>query len=259
MNSGVGIKTLHGARQSAADGAPAIPEDRSTADVLRITEPPTLVREQALERLRAAIITGHFAPGARLVERELCEAMGISRTSIREVLRRLEAEKLVRVEPRRGPEVARVSRKQVAEIYDIRAMLEGTVVRRFTEKASEQEIAQLRGLYEEMLAAAETEDTYRLVGLMTRFMEHMMNVVDHELISDIHQQLVARISFLRALSMSQPGRIKTSAGELDAVITAIERRDAEAAAQNHIIYVNNAGAAALARVDAIASPDEAIG
>ena len=99
MNSGVGITTPRGARQSAADGAPAIPEDRSTADVLRITEPPTLVREQALERLRAAIITGHFAPGARLVERELCEAMGISRTSIREVLRRLEAEKLVRVEP----------------------------------------------------------------------------------------------------------------------------------------------------------------
>ena len=58
--------------------------------------------------------------------------------------------------------------------------------------------------------------------------------------------------------MSQPGRIKTSAGELDAVITAIERRDAEAAAQNHIIYVNNACAAALARVDAAASPDETI-
>ena len=85
-----------------------------------------------------------------------------------------------------------------------------------------------------------------------------MNVIDHELISDIHRQLVARISFLRALSMSQPGRIKTSAGELAAVMAAIERRDAEARRSNHIIYVNNAGAAALARVDAAASPDETI-
>jgi len=81
------------ARMVERDGAPArvgqgshsehrrLDEGRDglAADVLRITEPPTLVREQALERLRAAIITGHFAPGARLVERELCEAMGISR------------------------------------------------------------------------------------------------------------------------------------------------------------------------------------
>ena len=88
-----------------------------TADALRITEPPTLVREQAFERLRDAIIGGHFAPGQRLIERELCEAIGISRTSIREVLRRLEAERLVVVEPRRGPTVARVTRKQAEEIY----------------------------------------------------------------------------------------------------------------------------------------------
>ena len=66
-------------------------------NVLRLTEHPPLRRDQALERLRDAIITGHFAPGARLIERELCEAMGVSRTSIREVLRRLEAEQLIRL------------------------------------------------------------------------------------------------------------------------------------------------------------------
>src|SRR5438067_1583646 len=80
-------------------------QPNATGDALRVLAPQTLVRDEAFDRLRDAIITGHFPPGARLVERELCEAMGVSRTSIREVLRRLEAEKLVRVEPRRGPEV----------------------------------------------------------------------------------------------------------------------------------------------------------
>jgi DNA-binding GntR family transcriptional regulator len=66
-----------------------------TAHILRLIEHPPLRRDQALERLRNAIITGHFAPGDRLIERELCEAMGVSRTSIREVLRRLEAEQII--------------------------------------------------------------------------------------------------------------------------------------------------------------------
>lgn len=110
-----------------------------TANVLRITEHPPLRRDQALERLRDAIITGHFTPGERLIERDLCEKMGVSRTSIREVLRRLEAEQLIQVEPRRGPVVARVTRKQAAEIYEVRALLEAALVRRFAQQASDGE------------------------------------------------------------------------------------------------------------------------
>ncbi len=219
------------------------------ADILRITEPPTLLREQAFERLREAIITGHFAPGARLIERELCEAMGVSRTSIREVLRRLEAERLIQVEPRRGPTVARVSRKQAAEIYDMRATLEAMLMERFTLKATEEEIAVLRGIFEEVVAAAETENVRELIAIMTRFILHVAHVVDHEVIRDILQQLIARISFLRGLSMSKPGRIHESIGEIRAIVEAVERRDPEAAARNAAHYVQNAGAAALSRLD----------
>jgi DNA-binding GntR family transcriptional regulator len=239
--------TTAGAR-SLSSGAGE--QANATGDGLRVCAPQTLVRDEALERLRDAIITGHFLPGARLVERELCEAMGVSRTSIREVLRRLEAEKLVRVEPRRGPEVVRLSRKQVVEIYETRAILEAMLVRRFTEMASDQDIAQLRVIFEEIIRADENESVYDLVGLMKRFIEHMMRVVDHELISDIHQQLIARISVLRVLAMSMPGRIQSSMGELNDVIEAIERRDANAAAESLTHYVRNAANAALARFDA---------
>jgi DNA-binding GntR family transcriptional regulator len=221
-----------------------------TANVLRITEHPPLRRDQAFERLREAIITGHFAPGERLIERDLCEKMGVSRTSIREVLRRLEAEQLIQVEPRRGPVVARVTRKQVAEIYEVRALLEAALVRRFTQQASDEDIVALRRIYEDLRVVRQTENVPGIVDLTRRFTDHMMKVVDHELISDIHQKLIARISILRVLAISLPGRLEESARELAIVMEAIERRDADLAAQSLTTYVLNAADAALKRLDA---------
>ncbi|MFM9849624.1 MAG: GntR family transcriptional regulator [Hyphomicrobiaceae bacterium] len=220
-----------------------------TANVLRITEHPPLRRDQAFERLRDAIITGHFKPGDRLIERDLCEKMGVSRTSIREVLRRLEAEQLIQVEPRRGPVVARVTRKQVAEIYEVRALLEAALVRRFTHQASDEDIVALRRIYEDLRVVRQTENVPGIVDLTRRFTDHMMKVVDHELISDIHQKLIARISILRVLAISLPGRLEESARELAVVMDAIERRDADLASQSLTTYVLNAADAALKRLD----------
>ena len=76
-----------------------------------------------------------------------------------------------------------------------------------------------------------------------------MKVVDSELISDIHQKLIARISVSRVFAISLPGRLEQSARELAIVMDAIERRDAELAAQSLTIYVRNAGEAALKRLD----------
>ena len=220
-----------------------------TADILRITELPPLRRDQALERLRSAIIAGHFAPGERLIERDLCERMGVSRTSIREVLRHLEAEQLVQVEPRRGPIVTRVSRKQITEIYEVRALLEAALVRRFAQQAAGEEIAALRRIYEELRLARMAEDVGQIVVLTKRFIEYMMEVVGHELISDVLQKLIARISVVRVLAIQVPGRLEESARELAIVMNAIERRDGELAAQSLTTYVLNAAEAALKRFD----------
>lgn len=223
------------------------------ADVLRISAHPRLLREEAFERLRDAIITGHFAPGARLVERELCEAMGVSRTSIREVLRRLEAEQLIVVEPRRGPVVARLTAKQVAEIYEVRALLEAALVRRFTQVARDEDIAELRKIYNEIAQARDAEDVGGIVATTRRFTEHMMKVVDHELIGDILQKLFARISVSRVLAIAVPGRLEQSGRELAVVMEAIEARDAARAAESLTRYVRNAGDAALERLSTIST------
>jgi DNA-binding GntR family transcriptional regulator len=220
-----------------------------TTNVLRLSEHPPLRRDQAFERLRDAIITGHFAPGARLIERELCEAMGVSRTSIREVLRRLEAEQLIEVEPRKGPIVARLTRKQVEEIYEVRAMLEAAIVRRFTVEASAENVAALKRIYETLSRVRDQGDVVAIVNTTRQFIEYMMGVVDHELIGDMLRKLNARISVARVLAISVPGRLQQSARELEIVMEAIERRDAEGAAQSLMTYVRNAGEAALKHLD----------
>jgi GntR family transcriptional regulator, trigonelline degradation regulator len=220
-----------------------------TTNVLRLSEHPPLRRDQAFERLRDAIITGHFAPGTRLIERELCEAMGVSRTSIREVLRRLEAEQLIEVEPRKGPIVARLTRKQVEEIYEVRAMLEAAIVRRFTVEASAENIAALKRINETLSRVRDQGDVVAIVNTARQFIEYMMGVVDHELIGDMLRKLNARISVARVLAISVPGRLQQSARELEIVMEAIERRDAEGAAQSLMNYVRNAGEAALKHLD----------
>jgi len=220
-----------------------------TGDILRLTELPPLRRDQVLERLRTAIIAGHFKPGDRLIERELCERMGVSRTSIREALRHLEAEHLIQVEPRRGPVVARVTRKQIAEIYEVRAMLEAALVRRFAETASDEDIAALRRIYEDLRITRATGEVPRIVALTKRFIEHMMDAVDHELIGDILRKLTARINVVRVLAIAMPGRLEESGRELAIVMDAIERRDGELAARSLTAYVDNAAAASLRRFD----------
>jgi len=220
-----------------------------TGDILRLTELPPLRRDQVLERLRNAIIAGHFKPGDRLIERELCERMGVSRTSIREALRHLEAEHLIQVEPRRGPVVARMTRKQIAEIYEVRAMLEAALVRRFAEIATDEDIAALRRIYEDLRVTRATGEVPRIVVLTKRFIEHMMDVVDHELIGDVLRKLTARINVVRVLAIAVPGRLEESGRELAIVMDAIERRDSELAAQSLRAYVENAAAASLQRFD----------
>jgi DNA-binding GntR family transcriptional regulator len=91
--------------------------------------PPSTVGSYVLERIRAGILEGRFPVGSRLNQETLAEEFGASIIPVRESLRRLEAEGLVTIAPRRGAYVADVSRSELAEVYRIREVLEGHAVR----------------------------------------------------------------------------------------------------------------------------------
>src|SRR3954453_2611167 len=91
---------------------------------LRIEDVPT-VRSMVAQKLREAIMSGTLKPGQRLIERELCEMTGVSRPSIREALRLLEADGLVNTVPHRGPVVSTISLEEARQLYAARELLEG--------------------------------------------------------------------------------------------------------------------------------------
>src|SRR5687768_10346139 len=100
------------------------------SDLLVTENVPT--RDLVLRKLRDAILSGLFQPGQRLLERELVEQMGVSRTPIREALRKLELEGLVTTVPYKGPIVTLPTLEDARQLYEVRAALEGEAVALFT-------------------------------------------------------------------------------------------------------------------------------
>jgi DNA-binding GntR family transcriptional regulator len=106
--------------------------------------------ESAYERLRGQILTGDLVHGERLAEEEIAENLGISRTPVREALRRLAAEGLVDVAPNRGASVARWESADLLEIFDLRAVLESYAAKRAASRAGPEEVARLTDACQEM-------------------------------------------------------------------------------------------------------------
>ena len=214
-------------------------------DDMRIVGTPFLVRDQAVVRLRTAIVTGHYRPGARLIERELCDLLGVSRTSVREALRQLEAERLVTVRPRSGPEVTSIGPKEATELYEMRTILEGMAVRLFVERASDKDVARLTRLSDTFARAATKGDMPRMIAVMSDFYDCIFAGTDNEVMHGYCRQLCARVDFLRFTSMSQPGRSEESVREIGAIVAAIALRDADAAQRVATEHIRNAAATAL--------------
>jgi DNA-binding GntR family transcriptional regulator len=129
---------------------------------------------RVLERLRALILTGAYGPDERLVEEQLAERLGVSRTPVRQALTMLEAEGLVEIAPNRGATVCSFSIEDVWDIYDLRAVLEGHAARRAAGKITTGELAIMRELTGEMEGLAgrfedHEEEIRTLVGLNQEF------------------------------------------------------------------------------------------
>lgn len=202
------------------------------------------VRTQLVDTLRRAIFDFRFRPGDRLVERELCEMTGVSRTSLREALRQLESEGLVWLVPNRGPVVASVSPAQSRDIYELRALLEGFVGRRAAERASKSEVAALKAAVKHLKSVVRQHDSRALVLAKEAFYGQLISCCANSEIEAALRNLHGRVTLLRATSMAQPGRIQKSLGEIDAIVAAIAAGDPDAAELACRQHVENAGRAA---------------
>ena len=216
-----------------------------TNETAALARPETL-RMHVERFIRDAIASGQFKPGARLVEREICEMLRISRPPLREALRALEAEKLIHIIPHKGPVVASISLREAREVYAVRALLESYATREFTLHADDAMVRALAAAVRQLRAEAKSGDRKRLLSAKTRFYEILYQGCGNRLLVEILQGLLTRINLLRATSLAQPGRIGPSLAEIDGIVDAIRERNAAKAERLAREHVVNAQAVALA-------------
>lgn len=204
------------------------------------------LRDQVSSLLRKAIVERELRPGQRLVERELTDRLQVSRATIRESLRELEAEGLVTVIPQRGAVVASISLREAEDIYEARAAIESLIVRRFTERAGDGDVGKLASTLEPLRAAIDaSRPVGELLACKDQFYAALLAGADSTVLATLLSSLQARVSLLRATSLTRAGRPAEMLAELQALVRAISARDADEAARLCAEHVRNAGGAGL--------------
>jgi DNA-binding GntR family transcriptional regulator len=204
------------------------------------------VRQQVVVAFRNAIVGGRFQPGERLIEKELCELTGSSRTSVREALRQLEAEGLVEMVPNKGPIVAAITAEQARSIYQVRGALESLAGALFAQHASDEQLDRLQSAVDELARAYKSRDIDRILSSKDRFYAIMLEGSGNEIVASMLRMMQARISLLRRVSLAKPARLDASITEIRAILKAIKSRNPNAAAKACADHVARATEAALA-------------
>ncbi len=198
------------------------------------------IRELLFEHLRRLILTGQFETGQKLVEEELAEQFGVSRTPVREAIRKLEIEGLVRYQPRRGVIVTGISAQDVDEIYAAREVLEGLAARLAAKYGTDAEITELERRLAEMNRASAAGDFQRSAKIHTRFDDLLYRMGHNRRLLGMLSQFSEYIERCKLVSMERPGRADEIRAEHEAMFRAIAARDPDAAEQMGRLHVTNA-------------------
>jgi DNA-binding GntR family transcriptional regulator len=189
------------------------------------------LQEQVYEYLREQILFGGLAPGQRLIEERLCEETGVSRSPIREAIRRLEKDGLVVVQAQGGVTVYQPTLDDFTSLFECRLHLEPAAARFAAERRTEEELADLQELLARMADIARESDARRTHELHFAFHQRVAEASKNPYMAKIMNDLKVLISFYRnAILQVHPQRPETVIAEHAAILDAIRRRDGDAAA-----------------------------
>jgi DNA-binding GntR family transcriptional regulator len=199
-----------------------------------ITEDDSPQGNGAYRQILAEIRSGALLPGARLRETELAERLGISRTPVREAIRLLEADGLVAHIPRQGATIRLLDYTEVMELYEMRAVLEGTAARLAARAASDMELDELTALNAEMASAKATAMAYEL---NRQFHMTLLDAAKNRYLVKSVSTLQKTLLILGPTTLIEPVRAKDAVIEHDTILVALRDRDglrAETAMRAHI-------------------------
>lgn len=212
---------------------------------LLIAREKSSLRELVVESIRNQILDGGLAPSQKLVERELCEQLGVSRAVLREALQQLQAEGLIVNILHRGPSVASISPKEAGDIYETRSALEAQAGRGFVRNAADEDLSTLESSVDALREAAAEHDPGAQLRAKNQFYATLIEGCGNSTIGEMLTLLNNRITLLRRLSLARPGRLAESIHELDEIVEAIRARDEDLVDRLLRQHVSKAAAIAL--------------
>lgn len=195
------------------------------------------LREVVFESIRGAIISGVLKPGERLMEVQLAEKMGVSRTPIREAIRKLELEGLVVMIARKGAYVADLSVKDIIEVLEVRAALEGLASGLAALRITEEEVEGLELTAQQFNQAIETGDFDIIIEKDMEFHDRIFRAARNEKLLQINNNLREQVQRFRIMYINKSNKSKTLAREHFQISDAISKRNiamAEKIAKSHI-------------------------
>jgi DNA-binding GntR family transcriptional regulator len=192
----------------------------------------TSFRNQAYQAIKEAITAANIyahPSEIRLDERQLSQALGVSRTPIREAMTLLEQEGFLRTLPRRGVFIIRKTRREIVEMVQVWAALESMSARLATQRASDEEIAGLRAMMAEFQVAKPDEHMDEYSDANIAFHQAIVAMGGCDLIGSITENLFLHVRAIRKVTISQDNRASRSIIDHMRIIEALEKRDTEAA------------------------------
>lgn len=187
------------------------------------------LRDIVFKTLRDAIITGEFQPGERLMEMKLANEMGVSRTPVREAIKKLEAEGLVIMNPRRGAQVAPINEKDLKDILEIRKALESLSCRIACGKVNPDDVKHLRSINRAVAKAVRENDIPEIVERDVEFHDAINLITDNARLAKFLGQLKEHLYRYRLEFIKNMENCNTIIEDHERIIEAIAQKNADVA------------------------------
>ncbi len=206
------------------------------------------LRDVVIQTLRQAILTGELAPGERLLEIQLADKLGVSRTPVREAIRELAQEGLVTMIPRRGAVVAQITEKSMNDVLEIRRALDALSVELACERITEEELAALKGACDKFEQKLKTGEMREMVAadmeLHDIITQASGNARLHQLVNNLYEQMYRyRFEYIKDTT-----RYETLVKEHRIIYESIRRKDKDTAIRTARTHIDNQMKVILERI-----------
>jgi DNA-binding GntR family transcriptional regulator len=198
---------------------------------------PRALYEEVAELLRQRIFARELEPGSWIDELRIAEALGISRTPLREALKVLAAEGLVTMKVRRGAYVTEVNEKDLRDVYHLLALLESDAARVVAQRGTDEHMAQIQALHQDLENAAQDRDRFFQVN--EAFHSLLLQIADNRWRDQMVADLRKVMKLNRHNSLFKEGRIEQSLAEHQAIVDALLARQPELAAERMSAHFTN--------------------